>query len=36
MTTGASIREAVRALRAAGASVLGCAALAATPRRSGG
>ena len=36
VTTGASIREAVRALRAAGASVLGCAALAATPRRSGG
>lgn len=33
ITTGASLSEAARALRAAGADVLGAAAIAATPRR---
>jgi predicted amidophosphoribosyltransferase len=36
VTTGASVREAIRALGAAGGTVIGVAALAETPRRFGG
>jgi predicted amidophosphoribosyltransferase len=36
VTTGATLEEAVRALRAAGADVVGAATIAATPRASGG
>lgn len=35
VTSGATLRAAARALRAAGAEVAGCAAIAATPRRQG-
>lgn len=35
VTSGATLRAAVRALHAAGAKVVGCAAIAATPRRQG-
>jgi predicted amidophosphoribosyltransferase len=35
VTSGATLRAAVRALHAAGAEVVGCAAIAATPRRRG-
>jgi len=35
VTSGATLRAAVRALRLAGAEVVGCAAIAATPRRQG-
>uniref|UniRef100_UPI003CF13740 phosphoribosyltransferase family protein n=1 Tax=Stenotrophomonas sp. SrG TaxID=3414430 RepID=UPI003CF13740 len=36
VTTGASLEEAVRALRAAGADVVGAVTVAATPRRMNG
>jgi adenine/guanine phosphoribosyltransferase-like PRPP-binding protein len=35
VTSGSTLRAAARALRAAGAEVVGCAAVAATPRRVG-
>jgi adenine/guanine phosphoribosyltransferase-like PRPP-binding protein len=35
VTSGATLRAAVRALHAAGAEVVACAAIAATPRRQG-